>query len=208
MIKAIISSYTSSNFKKTNAENNKEVSFKRNDGKSSQSNDEFIKNVEKERDSVISWANKRIDKLNKILEIAKNDDELPKTDKAKIAAYDGIDINDLNKSKSLLNNPHVPQDMKTKIENAIKDAEKLKNETTDAYSCTGSQQLKAVNKEAENAAISHKGSMDNDLDPYTPDPDSTDVPDTDGDSCDGSDSDCDSGCDDSDCLSDTADCIS
>lgn len=207
MIKAIISSHTNANLKKVNNnENNKEVSFKRNDGMSQPSNDEFIKNVEQERDSIIKWANKRIDKLNAILKIAKNDDELPKTDKAKIAATAGDEILK-NKAKELLSNPNVSVADKSRIKADLDYMEKTKNVETGHASGTATQNLNSSVDSAHNN-ISHKGNLDNDLDPYTPDHEPTNVPDGDGDSCDGSDSDSDSGCDESDCLSDTADCIS
>lgn len=161
------------------------------------SNDEFIKNVEQERDSIIKWANKRIDKLNAILEIAKNDDELPKADKAKIAATAGDDIR-LAKAKELLNNPNIPQHDKTHLQEAVDYAQKTRHPDTGHLTGTGAQSLENANRSAEQH-ISYKGSPD-DTGAYVPD-DTTDLPDE-------GDGSCDSGDCDSDCDSDAGDLAS
>ncbi len=167
--------------------------------------DEFVKNIEEEKKSVITWANDRIEKLNSILDAIAKNDEMPKSEKPKVAAT-AWDNELIRKAEELKNNSKISPSDRYDLEKAIEYARTHKNPETDNLPGTAVNDLNAAIDNAQKSSnISTKGHIDSDLDEYVPD-ETTDIPaDADTDSCDG----CDSGCgDECDCLSDTADCIS
>lgn len=164
--------------------------------------DEFVKNIEDEKESVIEWANDRLEKLNSILDAIAQNDEMPKSEKPKVAAT-AWDDELMRKAEELKNNSDISLSDKSRLERAIEYARTHKNPETDNLPGTAVNDLNSAIDNAKRN-ISSKGHLDDStLDPYTPD-EPTDLPDADTDSCDG----CDSGSDESDCVSDTADCIS
>ena len=173
--------------------------------------DEFVKNIEDEKEAVITWANDRIEKLNSILNAIAKNDEMPKAEKPKIAAAD-FHTDRAREVLKELDNSHVKvSDIKYEGPSTAggftgNQKNVLHDRVDDATNLTETEKQDLHDKinrsyYEDNQQSFGQGDI---TDPYTPD-DTIDIPDTDTDSCEG----CDSGCgDECDCLSDTADCIS
>lgn len=212
MINAISSSNTS-------IYKNMKISFKgksdvnyRNSNKNTK--DEFIKNIEQEKVSVANWASNRIKKLDNILKAISEKDEMPKSEKARLAAADFHNDRMREALNSLESAGIKTSDCKepSYYGGLTGNDKNILNNRVDSASNLSDAQKRDLHDKINRSYYedSQQSFGQGDVtDPYTPDSSDTYIPDGgDGDSCDSGDSDCDSDCDGAECLSDTADCIS
>lgn len=173
--------------------------------------DEFVKNIEDEKKSIITWANDRIGKLNSILEAIAQNDEMPRSEKPMIAAADfhteraknvldeleraGIHISDI-KNEGPATYGGFTGGQKNVLNNRVNDASNLTAEQKKDFQDKINRSYYEDNQQSFGQG--------NITDPYTPD-ETIETPGADNDSCEECGSD-DSDC--SDCASDTADCVS